>query len=158
MLSYLVRNAFTGAKHVLVVVLVTACIGATWNTVYEFIFDKAAWNAGPPLLRWLFTVALTAPFILAALVVIGLPATWILAKLRTEGLLQYALAGVIGGLLFWPIVIVPWSWFDGIPSGLLPAAIAPTRLLIMTAIYGIACAACWFLIARRGRTLVPRPS
>ncbi|WP_293682590.1 hypothetical protein [uncultured Phenylobacterium sp.] len=63
--------------------------------------------------RWATSIALAvyggldAPFVLAALVVIGLPATWILAKLRTEGLLQYALAGVIGGLLFWPIVIVP---------------------------------------------------
>jgi hypothetical protein len=143
------RNTLSSAKHILVVVLLTAFAGATLNTVYEYIFRKEFWSAGTPVARWAFAVAVASPFILAALLVIGLPTTWLLAKLRAEGPIQYATVGTLGGLAFWPAIVVPWSWFDDVTSSPLPDSIAPLPLIAVTALYGLACAVLWFLIARR---------
>jgi len=152
------RNMLGPAKHILLVVLLTASAGATWNTIYEYVFRKDLWNAGPPVGRWLFALVVASPIILAALLCIGLPTTWLLAKLRTEGPTQYAAVGALGGLAFWPAIVVPWSWFDDIPSGPLPDNIAPAPLLAWTAVYGVVCAALWFLIARRKRLSTARSS
>lgn len=143
------RQIFHQGRSVLMVVLLTAALGATWNTIYEFAFRPDLWRAGRPIVRWLFAVAVTSPFILLALLTIGLPVTKLLFARRAETLISYAVSGGLGGLLFWPVVIVPFSWFDGVPSSLLPTGVAPLPLIVETSVYGVICAVLWWWLARR---------
>jgi len=143
------RQIIHQGRSVLVVVLLTAALGATWNTIYEFAFRPDLWRTDPPLGRWLFAVAVTSPFILLALLTIGLPVTKLLFARRAETPISYAVSGGLGGLLFWPLVTVPFSWFDGVPSSVLPTSIAPLPLIVETSAYGIICAVFWWWFARR---------
>ena len=119
------------------------------NTAYEFLFDQVAWRAGHPVIRWLGTVAITLPFIVLGLATIGLATTRILSALRAENLVLYSVVGCIGGAVLLPLLTVPWTWFDGVPSGVLPEYGLPATMLAVTSLYGLTCAALWWLIVRR---------
>lgn len=120
------------------------------NAAYEFLFDQDAWRAGHPVFRWLGAVAMTLPFIVVGLATIGLATTRILSALRAENFVLYSVAGCIGGAVFLPLLTVPRTWFDGVPSGVLPEYGLPATMLAVTSLYGLICAVLWWLIVRRG--------
>lgn len=144
------RRFLSLTRSILVVVLATASLGATWNAAYEFLFRQDLWRAGPPVTRWLGTAALTSPAIVVALVTIGLPVTKLLASRGAEGPIQYAIGGGLGGLAFWPLVIMlVASSGDNLGLGLPAIGIAPAALVGETSGYGVVCAVLWWWFVRR---------
>jgi hypothetical protein len=107
--------------------LLTGLIGALANTVYERFFDLEAYDAGPPLGRGLFLVVVTLPFILAGLVLLGLPTTYILRRFGAESAWNYALAGTT----------------IGASCSLLFSSSPSLEQIALTAVYGVVCALCW---------------
>jgi len=126
----------------LVVALATAATWSLVDLIHELLFRPDLASLGGPAARWLFGTALTLPFVLVALLVIGAPATFLLAKTRREGPISYAAAGVVGGLAFWPL-------FGVVASG--RAWWGPTALLVETGACGMLAATLWWFLLRRRR-------
>ena len=119
--------------HLLATVTVAAVIGSAGMVVVDYvqrpgeISGLAATYVLPSSV--LFWTAMTFPYILAALLGLGLPISWLLMKARLENPLTYAVAGIAAGLLF-----------DHLLLQLSPA---------WGAAFGVTCALSWWFIARR---------
>jgi hypothetical protein len=75
----------------------------------------------------------------------------LLSRFKQESPFAYATAGGVAGLLFWPLLVTPFTWLDDIPSGIVPDDVAPLALLLVTSAYGVVCAILWWIVARRQR-------
>jgi hypothetical protein len=113
--------------------LLTAIVGAIENWLYEFFFAPELYSAGPPLGRAAFVVAFSFPFVLGALLILGLPTAFVLRRAKIDSMFSYAIAGVILGA----------CW------GRLFGAVTPLGLTV-TASYGCCCALLWYWLRPRG--------
>jgi len=111
----------------------TALVGAIENWFYERFFAPDLYAAGPPLGRAMFTLGIAVPYILAGLIVLGLPAAYALRRMRAESALNYAAAGLVTGAL--------WG-FTTLSSNSYGIALA--------AFYGGVCALFWWWLRPRG--------
>ncbi|WP_423141792.1 hypothetical protein ACOYW6_00020 [Parablastomonas sp. CN1-191] len=116
------------ASRVLTTTLLAALLGAVINYFYELFFDTAFANAGSALTRGIWTTIWAIPFILVAILVLGIPASYLLRQLRLENWVSYALCGAALGILFL-YVLFPSMTLFGMGAG---------------AIYGGLCASIWF--------------
>ena len=133
------QRPFSGGVRVILLVtriltatLLTALVGAVANWLYERFFAPDLYAAGPPLARAVEAVALTFPFVLAGLLVFGLPAAYLLRIGRLESAISYAAAGAVTGATWGATFDVVW------PFGY--AAFA---------FYGCTCALFWWLLRPR---------
>jgi hypothetical protein len=118
---------------VLTATLLTASVGAVENWLYELFFAPDLYAAGNPVARGLFALGISCPYILAGLLLLGLPAAYALNRLRVENALTYGLAGLVTGPL--------WGW----------AAIGTQTAygFVMAAFYGVVCALFWWWLRPR---------
>ena len=120
------------ATRLLTTVAITGFAGAVLNGLYERFFDPDAYSAGPPLGRGLFVFISTVPFLLAAMLFVGMPASYLLCRLGWENWLAYWLVGSILGVAFLYALfpsLTPYGIYQG-------------------AIYGSLCATIWFALRR----------
>ena len=108
------------------VVALTSAIASVADSLYEFFFAPDLYDAGPPLARFLFGVVLMFPFILVALLVIGVPISLALHRVGMGGYLPHLLAGAGFGLLVGYLL-----GFQGAYG------------FIASAVYGAICAILW---------------
>lgn len=120
-------------SRLLATAALTGLIGAVLNFLYEKFFDPEAYSAGPPIARGLFAFVWTIPFIIVALIFLGLPSSYLLRRLGWENWPAYALVGAALGAGF------VYAFFPR----LTPYGIG------LGAIYGSVCATIWF--ALRGK-------
>ena len=104
--------------------LLTSLVGAVANFIYELLLRPDLYAAGHPLPRAGFAFILFSPFILAGLIVLGLPTAYLLRRLNAENGMVYAATGVLTGEL-WGLAILELGTPEGaIMSGLLGGACA----------------------------------
>jgi hypothetical protein len=127
------KQSILVASRLLATAIITAFIGAFLNFFYRKFFDPEAYAAGPPVTRAIFSYALTIPFVLLALIIVGLPTSYLLRRLGLENWLIYALVGAALGVGFLYAVLSYLTPF-GIGAG---------------AIYGSICAIIWFALSRK---------
>jgi hypothetical protein len=120
-------------SRLLTTAALTGLIGAVLNFLYEKFLDPEAYSAGPPLARGLFAFVWTIPFIMVALIFLGLPSSYLLRRLGLENWLAYSLVGAALGAGF---------LYALFPS-LTPYGIS------LGAIYGSVSAAIWFALRRK---------
>lgn len=113
--------------------LLTALAGALQNWFYERIFAPDLYAAGNPLARGVAMLAITFPYILLGLIVLGLPTAYALKRVRAENVFTYALAGAGTGALW----------------GKLAAGALTTYGLATSAFYGCVCALFWWWLRPR---------
>lgn len=117
--------------RVLTATLLTAFVGAVENWLYELFFPDL-YATGNPFARGVFMLAVSFPYILAALVLLGLPTAYGLRRLRSENVFAYAMAGLATGALWGAIVLGSRSYGIGV-----------------TAFYGCVCALFWWWLRPR---------
>lgn len=88
------------ASRVLTTTLLTAVLGAIENWGYERFFAPELYAAGPPFARATWLIAFSFPFILAGLLIIGLPTAFVLRRARLGSALSYAAVGAVTGALW----------------------------------------------------------
>jgi energy-converting hydrogenase Eha subunit A len=111
---------------------IAGLIGAVINFFYEKIFDPEAYAAGPALARGLFLFVWTIPFIIVALIFLGLPTSYLLRRLGWENWPTYSLVGAALGAGFL------YALFPSLtPYG-----------ICMGAVYGSVCATIWLAMGR----------
>lgn len=120
------------ASRVLATSLLTAVLGTIENWGYERFFAPELYAAGPPFARATWLIALTLPFVLVGLLIVGLPTAFVLRRVRLESALIYAAVGAVTGALFGAI----WS-----QTGYGYA---------VSAFYGCACALIWWALRPKG--------
>jgi hypothetical protein len=119
--------------RLLTATFLAAFVGAIENWFYERFFAPDLYAAGPVFARGVFMVLVTFPFILAALILLGLPTAYVLRRLRAENAFTYALAGAMAGALWASTVFGPI-----------------TTLGVGTcAFYGLTCALAWWWLRPR---------
>ncbi|MBD3773549.1 MAG: hypothetical protein IE921_08205 [Rhodobacteraceae bacterium] len=126
------ERSFLVASRLFATATLTGLIGAVLNSLYERFFDPEAYSAGPPLARGLFAFVWTIPFIIVALIFLGLPSSYLIRRLGWENWPTYSLVGAALGAGF---------LYALFPS-LTPYGIS------LGAIYGSVCAAIWFALRR----------
>lgn len=119
--------------RVLKVTFLTAVVGAIENWFYERFFAPELYAAGNPLARAVFTLAITFPYILVGLIVLGLPTAYALMRTRAENAATYALAGTAAGALW----------------GNVAAGMLTTYGIGVSAFYGCLCALFWWRMRPR---------
>lgn len=127
------ERAILIACRLLTTAAITGFIGAVLNLIYERFFDPAAYAASPALARGLFVFVWTIPFILTALIFLGLPTSYLLRRRGWENWPTYSLVGAAIGAGFL-YALFPILNLHGISWG---------------AIYGCICASVWFALKRR---------
>lgn len=128
-----VKQSILVASRLLATAAITALIGAVLNTFHQMLFDPDRYNSGPPLSRAIFDYVLTIPFILTGLILLGLPTSYLLKRLKLENWLSYALVGAALGVGFLYALL----------SSLTPFGIRAA------AVYGGLCAIVWFALRRK---------
>ena len=116
------------ARRAFAASLLTAVIGGVQNWLYERFFAPDLYATGPPLARAIWAIVFSFPFILAGLLLLGLPVAFLLRRARAENSLTYAVTGAAGGCL-WSTLI----GFDATNYG-----------IALAAFYGCACALFWW--------------
>ena len=127
MIGRMIRNAGLGALAILGAALVC-------SLALTAIDALLAWSRGEimefgPL--WLFKalLLLSIPAVTVGLIVIGLPADWLLSRRNRRGWRAYATAGMLGGLAAGLAIgltdpaLPPGLWAVGIGYGLVTASI-----------------------------------
>lgn len=127
------KQSILVASRLLATAILTAFIGAVLNFLYRKYFDPEAYAAEPSVTQAIFSYALTIPFILLALLIVGFPTSYLLRHLGLENWLIYALVGAALGVGFLYAVL---SYLT--PSG-----------ICIGAIYGSICAIIWFASSRK---------
>ena len=127
-----VEQALLLATRVLATTFLTALAGAIENWGYERFFAPDLYAAGPPLVRAVGALAITFPFILVGLLILGLPAAYVLRRLRTETAISYAATGAVAGVL--------WGYLIGFQT---------TYGFGVSAFYGCTCARIWWWLRPR---------
>jgi hypothetical protein len=95
--SGLRRSAGRSVFRLIAAAAVTAAIGAVANGIYERLFDPQAYAAGTAIGRAAFAFLYPFPFILAGLLVVGTPVTYVLSRWHIDNVMAYAIAGATGG-------------------------------------------------------------
>lgn len=126
------ERAFLLVSRLLTATLLTALIGAIENWFYERFSAPELYAAGPPLGRALFLAGMSIPFILAGLILLGLPAAYALRRTRAESAISYAVVGFILGALY------------GFVMGALT-----TNGYVVCGFYGCVCALFWWWLRPR---------
>ena len=126
------ERAIVLVTRILTATLLTAFVGAIQNWFYERFFAPNLYSAGPPLWRAIGSVGLTLPFIFVGLLVLGLPAAYLLRRGRLESALSYAAAGTTTGTL--------WGYVLGFQT---------TYGYVVSAFYGCSCALFWWMLRPR---------
>ena len=88
------------ATRLFLATVATATAGAIVNFFYELFFRPDLYAVGPPSARGAFVIVWTCPFILVGLIVLGLPASYLLKRLNLENSALYLLAGAISGIAY----------------------------------------------------------
>ena len=86
--------------RLLTATLLTSLVGAIGNWFYERLFTPELYSAGPPLVRALWLAGMSFPFIFVGLLILGLPAAYLLRRGRAESAVSYALVGFILGAVY----------------------------------------------------------
>ncbi len=120
-------------SRLLATAAITAIIGTVLNFLYERFLDPEAYAAGPPLARALFAFVWTVPLIIVALILLGLPTSYLLRRLGWENWPTYSLVGAALGAGFL-YALFPSLTPHGISLG---------------AVYGSVCATIWFALRRK---------
>ena len=133
------QRPFSAGEHAILLVtriltatLLTAFVGAIQNWFYERFFAPDLYSAGPPLWRAIGMIGLSLPFILMGLLVLGLPAAYLLRRARFESALSYAAAGATTGTV--------WGAVLGFQT---------TYGFVVSAFYGCSCALFWWMLRPR---------
>ena len=121
-------SLWLAAYRPVAVVLLTAFVVATQNTLEERFFHPELYSTGPWLGRWVFVFIVSIPFIFSGLLFLGLPASYALRRLSAETALNYALAGVVTGAI-WGLVMTDRDAAD----------------VVRTAFFGATCSLFWWL-------------
>jgi hypothetical protein len=116
------------AARLFLTTVATAASGAVANFFYERFFAPDLYAAGPPILRAAFALAITSPLILAGLIFLGLPLSFLLKRLGIENAISYAVTGALSGVAF----------------GVILTQLHHTELLVTAASYGTTCALFWW--------------
>ena len=133
------RPYSTGERVVLLVTraltatFLTAVLGALGNWFYERFFAPDLYAVGDPLARGVFMVAVSFPYVLVGLILLGLPTAYLLSKARAENVFTYALAGAATGALWGKVAL---------------GALTPYGIAIL-AVYGCVCALFWWWLRPR---------
>ena len=107
--------------------LLTSLVGAIGNWFYERLFATELYAVGPPLGRALVLAGMSFPFIFVGLLILGLPAAYLLRRGRAESTISYAIVGfILGGL--YGFIMGPLTTYGYLVCGL----------------YGGACALFWW--------------
>lgn len=128
-----IKQAILVACRLLATATITALIGAVLNEFYRVFFDPELYNSGPRLSGAIFFCVLTIPFILTGLILLGLPTSYLLKRLKLENWLSYAFVGATLGVGFLYALL----------SYLTPFGIGSA------AVYGCLCATVWFAFRRK---------
>ncbi len=128
------KQSILVASRLLATATITALTGVVLIEFYEiFFFDPEYYNLGSHLTRAIFYCVVTIPFILTGLILLGLPTSYLLKRLKLESWLSYALVGAALG------AGVPYALL----SYLTPVGIGGA------AVYGCLCAIVWFAMRRK---------
>jgi hypothetical protein len=103
--------------RLLTATLLTSLIGAIGNWFYERFFAPDLYAAGPPLDRALWLTGMSIPFVFVGLLILGLPAAYLLRRGRAESAISYAIVGFILGALY-GLVMGPLTTHGYIACGL----------------------------------------
>ena len=113
-------------------VLTTTAITAFLGAMLSFMFAPNLFVAGLPLARGLIAFVFPIPLILAALVTLAVPTTYLLRRYRLESWATYAFVGALLGAVYLYIL------YPGVTSFGIGTA----------ALYGCVCAVTWFAVQR----------
>ena len=123
-----VKQTILVASRLLATAAITASIGAVLIEFYQMFFDPEYYNGGSRLSGTIFFYVFTIPFILTGLILLGLPTSYLLKRLKLENWLCYALVGAVLGVGFlYALLSHPTSFGTG-----------------AAAVYGCLCAFVWF--------------
>lgn len=111
----------------------TALSGAIGNWLYERFLAPELYAVGHPLARGVFMLAVSFPYILVGLILLGLPTASILLKTRAENVFTYAVAGAGAGALWGKVAL---------------GSLASNGIAISAA-YGFVCALLWWRLRPR---------
>lgn len=111
----------------------TAVVGAIENWFYERFFAPELYAAGNPIARGLFMLAISFPYILVGLILLGLPTAYVLSRARAENAFTYAFAGAAAGALWGKVAV----------------GVLTTYGIAMSAFYGCVCALFWWWLRPR---------
>lgn len=127
------ERVFLVVTRVLTATFLTALLGAIGNWLYERFLAPELYAVGHPLARGVGMFALSFPYILLGLILLGLPTAYILSKRRAENVFTYAFAGAVAGTLWGKVAL----------GSLTTAGIA------ISAAYGCLCALLWWGVRPR---------
>ena len=132
---HMISDHKTVVSHAVVIVVrlfiattATALLGALVIVAYELFAAGDRSTMGSPLEAVAELAVLTGPFILFGLIVLGLPVSFVLWRLRIESTFSYILAGALAGVAFGFVVLR------------IPAEAGGAALV---ASYGAMAAVCW---------------
>jgi hypothetical protein len=128
------RRAALLILRLLTASFLTALIGAIANWFFELFFAPDLYAAGPPFARGVFVLVVSFPFIITALILLGLPITYALGRFKAESAFVYALAGAASGA----------AW------GALVFGSLTTYGQVACALQGVVCALVWWWLRPRG--------
>lgn len=117
------------ASRPLAVLLLTAFVVATANTLEERLLDPELYAVGSALGRWAFVFVVSIPFILSGLILLGLPASYVLRRFNAETGPNYAFAGFLGGAI-WGLIVTDRD----------------ARDIVLAAFFGATCLLLWWLL------------
>jgi len=121
------ERAILLVTRLLTATLCTALIGAIGNWFYERFFDPSLYAAGPPLGRAFVLAAISIPFIFVGLIILGLPAAYLLRRVQAESATSYGIMGFILGALY----------------GFIAGPVTPLGYVVC-GLYGGTCALLWW--------------
>jgi len=127
------KQSILVAYRLLATATITAFIGAVLIGFYEKFFYLEAYDAGPSPSGAMRLYVFTIPFVLIALTILGLPASYWLRRLGFEKWHTYSLVGAVLGAVFLSALLQSVTLF-GLSAG---------------AIYGSICAIIWFALRRK---------
>lgn len=122
-------SLWLAASRPLAVLLITAFIVATENSLEERFFHPELYATGPWLGRWVFVFVVSIPLILSGLLFLGLPASYALRRLSAETASSYASAGLATGAI-WGLIVTDGDMAD----------------IFLTASTGAICLLFWWLL------------
>lgn len=99
--------AFRLLATAIVAALTASLVGGLLMVTYDYLTGPTAFGIQSLGAGWAFTSAMTFPFTLAGLILIGLPVDWFLTRRRWANLPTYVIAGAASGLLIGLVLLDP---------------------------------------------------
>jgi hypothetical protein len=118
------------ARGILTAALMTALLAAIVNWGYERFLAPDLYAAGPPLARAIFVILLTVPFILGGLLILGIPAAWVLRRLHTQNIVTFAIAGAVTGIVWGQAVVALVRPTFGMTPYIVDAVFGATSMML----------------------------